>query len=214
MITPMVELNERENQVLQLMLQDIPQYKIAKRMHRSDGTIDRYAQALYTKHGVQSRLQLILKYHAQQQVVVTALTKRQNQILRLVLEGKTNPQIVMTIHLSETRVVRELGQIYRVLGIKNRRALFLLFDRKKFASIDDLLRFLDKQRGRQLWVDMLKECMTALGYPADYNWLVEREAIINLLHQIAVQQKTFTWSPNGNLVDTIQKLWEQKSATT
>jgi hypothetical protein len=56
--------------------------------------------------------------------------------------------------------------------------------------------------------------MTALGYPADYNWLVEREAIINLLHQIAVQQKTFTWSPNGNLVDTIQKLWEQKSATT
>jgi len=54
------------------------------------------------------------------------LTKRQNQIVRFVLEDMTNREIGNQLHISTSLVKLELGKIFKILSITNRKDLFSL----------------------------------------------------------------------------------------
>jgi len=48
------------------------------------------------------------------------LTPRQHQVMRLVLQGKTNKSIARTLGVSVGTVAAHLSSIYRILGVSNR----------------------------------------------------------------------------------------------
>jgi DNA-binding NarL/FixJ family response regulator len=50
------------------------------------------------------------------------LTRRETEILRLVAEGKSNPEIARTLWVTEQTVKFHLSNIYRKLGVSNRTA--------------------------------------------------------------------------------------------
>jgi DNA-binding CsgD family transcriptional regulator len=52
------------------------------------------------------------------------LTMRQNRIVQLVLEGMTNHEIGIQLHISTSLVKMELGKVFRTLGISNRKELY------------------------------------------------------------------------------------------
>lgn len=137
----LVELDHRENQVLQARLADLPTYKIAKQLHMAVRTVKRITQTLCAKFGVANADQLFLLH--QPGSVVWALTWRQNQVLRLVLEGKTNSAIAEELYTSPTRIVSDLAKVYQILAIPNRQALLQLC--KGLASTDAMLEFLDQR---------------------------------------------------------------------
>ncbi len=51
------------------------------------------------------------------------LSKRQREIIQLVANGHTNPEIAAHLHISESLVKQELGKSMRLLGVKGRREL-------------------------------------------------------------------------------------------
>ncbi len=53
-----------------------------------------------------------------------SLTKRQNQIVKLVLEEMSNDEIGIQLHISTSLVKFELGKIFKILEIKSRKDLF------------------------------------------------------------------------------------------
>ena len=52
------------------------------------------------------------------------LTKRQNRIVQLVLEHMSNHEIGIQLHISTSLVKLELGKIFKLLEITNRKDLF------------------------------------------------------------------------------------------
>ena len=52
------------------------------------------------------------------------LTKRQNQIVILVREDMANSDIGIYLHISTSLVKLELGKVFKILGISNRKELF------------------------------------------------------------------------------------------
>jgi DNA-binding NarL/FixJ family response regulator len=57
---------------------------------------------------------------AQDRQVWPPLTRRETEILRLVAEGKSNPEVARTLWIQEQTVKFHLSNIYRKLGVKNR----------------------------------------------------------------------------------------------
>lgn len=51
------------------------------------------------------------------------LSKRQREIIQLVTNGDTNPEIAAKLHVSESLVKQELGRSMRLMGVKGRREL-------------------------------------------------------------------------------------------
>ncbi|MBI5936293.1 MAG: response regulator transcription factor [Betaproteobacteria bacterium] len=58
--------------------------------------------------------------------VLSRLTDRQREVLRLLADGKTNKQICRDLELSEGTVKVHLNAVYRVLGVANRTEAALL----------------------------------------------------------------------------------------
>ncbi len=58
--------------------------------------------------------------------VLSRLTDRQREVLRLLADGKTNKQICRDLDLSEGTVKVHLNAVYRVLGVANRTEAALL----------------------------------------------------------------------------------------
>ena len=56
-----------------------------------------------------------------------SLTKRQNQIVKLVLEEMSNDEIGIQLHISTSLVKLELGKIFKILEVKSRKDLFPLW---------------------------------------------------------------------------------------
>ncbi len=50
----------------------------------------------------------------------TTLTEREAQVLRLVVEGKTNQEIGLTLEISEKTVEKHLDSIFTKLGVSSR----------------------------------------------------------------------------------------------
>jgi DNA-binding NarL/FixJ family response regulator len=57
----------------------------------------------------------------QRTTVLSSLSKRQSEILELVVEGFSNAQIAKRLFVSESTVKQHLRAAYKVLGVKNRR---------------------------------------------------------------------------------------------
>jgi DNA-binding NarL/FixJ family response regulator len=53
-------LNERETQILKLMTHGLNNGEIARRMHLSEGTVRNYASAIFSKLGVEDRVQAVV----------------------------------------------------------------------------------------------------------------------------------------------------------
>jgi DNA-binding CsgD family transcriptional regulator len=52
-----------------------------------------------------------------------SLTKREQQIVALVLRGETNREIARVLDISEHTVKAQLGKLYAKAGVENRLAL-------------------------------------------------------------------------------------------
>jgi DNA-binding CsgD family transcriptional regulator len=61
----------------------------------------------------------------------SGFTKRENQIIKLLLEGKSNKQIAMALGISEGTVEFHLTSIYSKLGVSSRVEAILLLDRQR-----------------------------------------------------------------------------------
>ncbi len=55
------------------------------------------------------------------------LTEREDDVIRLILQGHTNRQIACALSIAEHTVERHLGNIYRKLGVTNRTSAALRF---------------------------------------------------------------------------------------
>jgi DNA-binding CsgD family transcriptional regulator len=63
----------------------------------------------------------------------SGFTKRENQIIKLLLEGKSNKQIAMALGISEGTVEFHLTSIYSKLGVSSRVEAILLLDRQRVS---------------------------------------------------------------------------------
>jgi DNA-binding NarL/FixJ family response regulator len=63
------------------------------------------------------------------------LTAREERIVRLICQGKSNKHIAFDIHLSQASVALSLTQVYRKLGISDRTQLLLLMQRHSQRSM-------------------------------------------------------------------------------
>lgn len=59
----------------------------------------------------------------------TVLTRRQKQILNLILAGKVNKEIAAVLNLEYQTVKNQVSAAYRVLGISTTNELFPILDR-------------------------------------------------------------------------------------
>lgn len=66
----------------------------------------------------------------------TVLTRRQKQILSLILAGKVNKEIAAVLNLEYQTVKNQVSAAYRVLGISTTNQLFPILDRVR-AEIAD-----------------------------------------------------------------------------
>jgi len=58
-----------------------------------------------------------------------ALTERQLDVLRLVVEGKSNKEIAQALHLAHATVKVHLAAVYRALGVENRTQAAIVAER-------------------------------------------------------------------------------------
>ena len=62
-------------------------------------------------------------YPAKPSQVTTKLSYREQEVARLVSQGKTNKEIAQTLHIAEITVKKTLSYLYKKLGVTNRAAL-------------------------------------------------------------------------------------------
>jgi DNA-binding NarL/FixJ family response regulator len=49
------------------------------------------------------------------------LSSRQQQVLLLIMEGKSNKEIMTSLHIEQSTLKTHINQIYRIMEIQNRR---------------------------------------------------------------------------------------------
>lgn len=63
-----------------------------------------------------------------------ALTERQLEVLRLIVEGKSNKEIARTLHLAHATVKVHLAAVFRALAVENRTQAAIAAERLGLAS--------------------------------------------------------------------------------
>ena len=56
-----------------------------------------------------------------------SLSLREMEVLKLLAEGKTNPEIAKLLYVAEVTVKKTVANIYRKLGVSNRNEVIKLF---------------------------------------------------------------------------------------
>jgi len=72
--------------------------------------------------------------------MLPALTRREEQILRLIAHGLTNKEISCNLSISESTVENHIHHIYEKLGISNRAQAVVHAFLLKIALLEDSLR--------------------------------------------------------------------------
>lgn len=157
-ITPTeLGLTPRQGDVLAVLLEGLPNKRIAKCLGLTENTVKEHVSAILLQLGVRTRMQVILRMkdfamRASQSgdtsdepngralssepdvaIPVTpaelGLTQRQGAVLAVLLEGQPNKRIAKRLGLTENTVKEHVSAILRKLGVPSRAQVMLQMNR-------------------------------------------------------------------------------------
>lgn len=93
--------------------------------------LHRYRNSIKTKQEIPSSINNSTSKAEKHLKIYEQLNERQIEIIKLVIEGKSNTEIAKTLHLSTSTIKYHLSKIYEKLEVKNRVGLFALLNKNE-----------------------------------------------------------------------------------
>jgi len=106
-----------------ILKQDSPERLVKSIQACMDGEI-LLSNQIYTK--VVDRIRKVNPPEREQSIIYSKLTDREIEITRLVVQGKSNPEIAHELYISESTVKNHISNILRKLDLKDRVELAIL----------------------------------------------------------------------------------------
>lgn len=105
------------------------------------------------------------------------LSNREQEVARLLFEGKSNKLIASALHIAESTVEFHLTNIYAKYQVSSRTELILKLGESRVAGEDELV----DNRGRlkflwRNWVTSFREAVSIIGKELKMNTVVENES--------------------------------------
>lgn len=135
-------LTRRQQDILELMAQGLPNKIIACRLHSKINTIKKQCQSIFLQFGVTNRVQAVLQwqemsgYKFEFPSISTGndyqvLSKRENQVARLIAEGDMSKVIADKLGLADGTVKKYTLHVFNKLRVNNRMQIAQLYNKSE-----------------------------------------------------------------------------------